>query len=32
MPEINGMQSYREIRKKDIKAKICFLTGSENLI
>jgi DNA-binding response OmpR family regulator len=31
MPEINGMQLYREIRKKDIKTKICFLTGSESL-
>ena len=29
MPEINGMQLYREIRKKDKKTKICFLTGSE---
>jgi DNA-binding response OmpR family regulator len=31
MPEINGMQLYREIRKRDIKTKICFLTGSETL-
>ncbi len=31
MPDINGLQLYREIRKKDIKAKICFLTGSETL-
>jgi two-component system alkaline phosphatase synthesis response regulator PhoP len=31
MPEINGMQLYREIRKKDMKVKICFLTGSETL-
>ena len=31
MPEINGMQLYREIRKRDKKTKICFLTGSETL-
>ena len=31
MPHINGFQLYREIRKKDIKAKICFLTASESL-
>jgi DNA-binding response OmpR family regulator len=31
MPDINGMQLYREIRKRDIKTKICFLTGSETL-
>jgi DNA-binding response OmpR family regulator len=31
MPEINGMQLYREIRKRDKKIKICFLTGSETL-
>jgi DNA-binding response OmpR family regulator len=31
MPQINGMQLYREIRKKDKKTKICFLTGSETL-
>ena len=31
MPDINGFQLYREIRKKDIKAKICFLTASESL-
>jgi DNA-binding response OmpR family regulator len=29
MPEINGLQLYREIRKRDIKTKICFLTGSQ---
>jgi DNA-binding NtrC family response regulator len=29
MSEINGMQLYREIRKRDINAKICFLTASE---
>lgn len=28
MPDINGMQLYREIRKKDKKVKICFLTAS----
>jgi DNA-binding response OmpR family regulator len=27
MSEINGMQLYREVRKRDIKTKICFLTG-----
>ena len=31
MSDINGMQLYREIRKRDIKTKICFLTGSETL-
>ena len=31
MSNINGMQLYREIRKRDIKTKICFLTGSETL-
>jgi DNA-binding response OmpR family regulator len=31
MPDINGMQLYREIRKRDIKVKVCFLTGSELL-
>ena len=31
MPEINGMQLYREIRKRDIKTKICFLTGSQTI-
>jgi DNA-binding response OmpR family regulator len=31
MPEINGFQLYREIKKKDIRAKICFLTASETL-
>jgi DNA-binding response OmpR family regulator len=28
MPDINGMQLYREIRKKDKKVKTCFLTAS----
>jgi DNA-binding response OmpR family regulator len=31
MSDINGMQLYREIRKRDIKTKICFLTGSESI-
>jgi DNA-binding response OmpR family regulator len=31
MPEINGLQLYQEIRKKDKKVKICFLTASETL-
>jgi DNA-binding response OmpR family regulator len=31
MSDINGMQLYREIRKKDKKVKICFLTGSESI-
>ena len=29
MPDMNGFQLYREIRKRDIKTKICFLTASE---
>jgi DNA-binding response OmpR family regulator len=29
MPGINGLQLHKEIRKKDIEAKICFLTASE---
>src|SRR5688500_10931971 len=31
MPEINGMQLYREIIKRDNKVKICFLTGSQSI-
>ena len=31
MPDINGMQLYREIRVRDKKTKICFLTGSESI-
>jgi DNA-binding NtrC family response regulator len=31
MPDINGLQLYREIKKRDIKVKICFLTASEYL-
>ncbi len=29
MPDINGLQLYKEIKKRDVKAKICFLTASE---
>jgi DNA-binding response OmpR family regulator len=29
MSDINGMQLYREIRKRDKVVKICFLTGSQ---
>ena len=29
IPEMNGLQLYREIKKRDVKAKICFLTASE---
>ena len=29
MPDINGMQLYREIKKREVKAKICCLTASE---
>ena len=31
MPDINGFQIYREIKRKDINAKICFLTASETI-
>ena len=31
MPEMNGLQLYREIKKMDIKTKICFLTASETI-
>ena len=31
MPDINGFQLYNEIRKKDIKSKICFLTATETI-
>ncbi|HJU60201.1 MAG TPA: response regulator [Nitrososphaeraceae archaeon] len=31
MQDINGFQLYREIKNRDIKSKICFLTASENL-
>jgi DNA-binding response OmpR family regulator len=29
MPEMDGFELYREIKKKDYKAKVCFLTASE---
>jgi two-component system aerobic respiration control sensor histidine kinase ArcB len=29
MPEMDGFQLYDEIKKKDRKAKVCFLTASE---
>jgi DNA-binding response OmpR family regulator len=29
MPKMDGFQLYNEIKKKDQKAKICFLTASE---
>jgi DNA-binding NtrC family response regulator len=31
MPDINGLQLYREIKKRDIKANVCFLTASETI-
>ena len=31
MPDINGFQFFREIKKRDVKAKICFLTASVSL-
>ena len=31
MPGMNGFQLYREIRKRKLKAQICFLTASETL-
>ena len=31
MPDINGLQLYREIKKRDEKVKICFLTASESI-
>jgi DNA-binding response OmpR family regulator len=31
MPDITGLQLYREIKKRDINAKICFLTASESI-
>jgi DNA-binding response OmpR family regulator len=31
MPDMNGFQLYREIKKRDITAKICFITASESL-
>ena len=32
MPDMNGLQLYREIRKRDEKVKICFLTASETIL
>jgi len=29
MPDINGFELYRQIKKIDDKAKVCFLTASE---
>ena len=29
MPKMDGFQLYDEIKKKDHKAKVCFLTASE---
>jgi CheY-like chemotaxis protein len=29
MPDMNGFQLYREIKKIDSKVKVCFLTASE---
>jgi DNA-binding response OmpR family regulator len=29
MPKMNGFELYDEIKKKDWKAKVCFLTASE---
>jgi DNA-binding response OmpR family regulator len=29
MPEMDGFELYREIKKKDNNAKVCFLTASE---
>jgi DNA-binding NtrC family response regulator len=29
MPDMNGIQLYKEIKKKDINSKICFVTASE---
>ena len=31
MPHINGLQLYREIKKRDIKSKICFMTAAETI-
>jgi DNA-binding response OmpR family regulator len=32
MPDKNGFQLYREIRKRDEKVKIFFLTASETIL
>jgi CheY-like chemotaxis protein len=29
MPKMDGFELYNEIKKKDPKAKVCFLTASE---
>ena len=29
LPKLNGFQVYREIRKKDKKVKVCFITDGE---
>src|SRR4029079_9603843 len=29
MPKLNGFDLYREVRKKDAKVKVCFLTAFE---
>jgi two-component system catabolic regulation response regulator CreB/two-component system response regulator ChvI len=29
LPELNGFQLYREIRKRDKKVKVCFITDGE---
>ena len=31
MPDINGLQLYREIKKREIKTKICCLTASKTI-
>jgi DNA-binding response OmpR family regulator len=31
MPGMNGMQVYRELRKRDSDVKICFLTAIESI-
>jgi DNA-binding response OmpR family regulator len=31
MPYINGLQLYREIKKRDINSKICFMTAAETI-
>ena len=31
MPDINGLQLYREIKKRDINSKTCFMTAAETI-
>jgi DNA-binding NtrC family response regulator len=31
MPYINGFQLYREIKKRDIKSKMCLMTADETI-